>query len=213
MRFYLLIIICVGMVGCSSVTKVKTFHENGNVNEEFFVLKKEVDVKEGLYKRYDEAEVLQESINFSNGIVNGERSLYYPNGQVMISESYIEGYFSGPYRSFFESGNKNEEGRYSENQMVGEWKFYFDLPENPLKESVQFVDNVENGPFREYHENGQLKAEGTYKDEFEDGLFREYDDRGNLIKEIEYQDGRLTTYKEFDANGNLVKESDYSDSE
>lgn len=212
MRIYLFIIIAAAglmLASCSSVNKVETRYEDGSLMEEYYVLKKDPSIRDGTYHRYDDEENLLESVQYVNGTVEGPRKIYYPNGQLMILETYMNGRFQGPYQTFYESGNKNEEGSYSDNQMEGEWRYYYDSEGNPVREVVQFRDNMENGPFREYHENGQLKAEGTYKDEYEDGMFREYDADGNLIKEILYDSGRPVVYKEFDAAGNIVKESDY----
>lgn len=47
------------------------------------------------------------------------------------------------------------------------------------------VNNEENGPFTEYHENGQKAWEGTFLNgDNEYGLLQQYDEAGTLIKKM-----------------------------
>jgi antitoxin component YwqK of YwqJK toxin-antitoxin module len=52
-------------------------------------------------------------------------------------------------------------------------------------EEVTFINNMENGPFKEYYKNGQIKWEGNYKDgDNEYGLIQEFNEQGQLIKKM-----------------------------
>lgn len=197
MRFYLLIIVSSVLVSCSNVKHVKTTFNTGVKKEEYTVLKKDTTLKHGVYRRYDENGDLRESCNYVQGQLDGKRNIFFPDGTIEISETHREGSFHGAYVSYYRTGHKREEGMYKDNEMTGLWKFYYDLPGDALKEEVTFENNMENGPFREYHPNGELAAEGTYKDELEHGLTKVWDSTGFLIKEILYDNGRPLEYQEY----------------
>lgn len=76
--------------------------------------------------------------------------------------------------------------------MTGVWKTYYETGE--LKEEVSFVDNNENGPFKEYHKNGKTKYEGTYKDgDHEEGEMKVYNEDGEIIKKLDCKKGICNT--------------------
>ena len=59
-------------------------------------------------------------------------------------------------------------------------KFY---PEGQLKEEISFRNNIEEGPFTEYHPNGNIHWKGTYRNgDNEVGELKEFDESGILIK-------------------------------
>ena len=197
MRFYLLIIISALLLSCSQVKNVKTYYENGNLLEGYTVLKSDPEVIHGVYRSYDMQGNLKESSYYENGLLHGKRNLFFSDGRQEVIETYVNGDFEGPYVMYYESGNKFEEGIFEANQRIGIWKYYWDRGGNPLKEEIIYEDNVENGPFKEYHPNGQLAAEGTYLNEFEHGLLKMWDSTGFLIKEIVYDNGRPIEYNEY----------------
>ena len=64
---------------------------------------------------------------------------------------------------------------------------------NPFN-SNNFVNNDENGPFREYYKNGNIKAEGTYiNGPNEQGELKEYNEDGELIKIMSCTNGICNT--------------------
>ena len=153
--------------------------------------------KEGTYVKLDEKGRKYEEAKYQNDQLNGERRLYYENGQVQIIEPYAEGNFDGPYQTFYENGQAQLVGQYRANKAEGEWKKYYDSSE--LMEVVQMRDNLENGPFVEYYRNGNKKAEGTYLNgDNEDGPLQLYDEAGELVKRMDCQRGicRTTWEKE-----------------
>ncbi len=153
--------------------------------------------KEGLYVKLDEKGNKYEEAQYKNDQLNGERKLYFENGEVQIIENYLDGNFEGPYQTFYENGQVQLVGQYSNNKAEGEWKKYYDSSE--LMEVVQMRDNMENGPFVEYYQNGKKKAEGNYLDgDNEDGLLQLYDEAGELVKKMNCKRGicRTTWEKE-----------------
>jgi antitoxin component YwqK of YwqJK toxin-antitoxin module len=154
--------------------------------------------KEGLIEAYTEDGKLYETGKFKNGVLNGNRKIYYPSGQLQILETYVAGVFEGPYVKFYENGKKKVEGVYANSSMEGIWKTYYE--DGSLKDEVTMHDNMENGPFKEYYQNGNQKAIGTYKDgESEHGPLQLFDESGTLVKKMACDHGICRTTWKYEA--------------
>ncbi len=77
------------------------------------------------------------------------------------SEGYIKkGKWDGPFKSYYDNGQLQQEEIYNNGKR--------------------------DGPLKSYHENGQLMGEGTYKDDKLDGPYKSYYDNGQLNEELTY---------------------------
>lgn len=173
------ILICLGLTSCKK--DIKTITEtNPETKEKLeYQIRISDEKKHGTYKLTSAKGVLIETAQYQDGELDGERLLFFENGEVQYREQYKQGQFEGPYFSYFDSGSPESEGQYVENAMQGEWKFYYS--NGQVKEILRFTDNEENGPFLEYHENGKMKAEGQYlKGDYEEGELKLYDEQGEL---------------------------------
>ena len=75
---------------------------------------------------------------------------------------------------------------------------------------IQYVDGIENGPFRYYHENGKLWREGNYKDGEEEGIRKEYYENGQLWTEENFKDGKEEGFfRDYHENGKVVWEGNF----
>jgi antitoxin component YwqK of YwqJK toxin-antitoxin module len=160
----------------------KTFHENGNVMEEYRVTKD--GKKNGKYVSYYDNGITYEISEYNNDVLVGVRKLHFPDGKIEISETYNDsGELHGPYLTYYKNGQIMTEKTYDRNVLTGEVKVYYE--NGRVKEVVQFVNNQENGPFTEYFPNGKIQWKGTYlngPNEF--GPLEEYDSTGILIKKM-----------------------------
>ena len=149
-------------------------------------------LKEGVFTKTTAKGVKQEEAHYSSDKLNGKRILFYPSGDTLIVESYLNDVFDGPYKSFYPSGQLKVLCTYEDNKIEGKWLQYHE--NGQLKEEVLFVDNTENGPFKEYHLNGQMSVEGTYKDgDNEHGPLKFFDEQGQHYKTMECNMGICRT--------------------
>ena len=149
-------------------------------------------VKDGPYSKNDEDGKLLEKGTIKNGVPEGKRTVYYPNGKVRTEELYVKGNYQGPFKEYFDNGKLMQEGQYDNNVMTGIWKTYYETGE--LKEEVTFSDNNENGPFKTYYKSGKVKWEGVYKDgDNEEGELKLYNEAGELIKKKDCVHGDCNT--------------------
>ncbi|HND83655.1 MAG TPA: hypothetical protein PKY54_09945, partial [Chitinophagales bacterium] len=104
---------------CSNKQKVEVKNAQGVVVESYFVDKKKPELKIGVYhKFYDDGKMLEES-HFTDGKLNGKRTLYHPNGKIMQTENYVDNKYDGAFTIYYEDGSLQQEGTYKDNMMNG----------------------------------------------------------------------------------------------
>lgn len=195
------------LVNCKQekTKKVEKKSENGET-ELYSVLKADTNKKDGLYLRINSKGDTLEKVHYQDGNIEGQRVLYYSNGQVSIVENYINNQYNGPYQSFYEDGAPKQLGAFKDGQFDGELKTYYKEPAGRLKESVFMKNGVEDGTFKQYYPDGRTEAEGSYTNGLREGSFKEYHPNGNMSAEGNYlndfEDGEI---KIFDTTGTLIK--------
>ncbi len=98
---------------------------------------------------------------FADGQMTGRWVHYQPDGAVADEGNYVAGVKDGPWKSF-EDGRVVRATTYSRRGAEARFTAYRD-DGSRWAEGV-FLDQKENGPYREWHANGQLAAEGSYRD-------------------------------------------------
>lgn len=202
-KWVILFFVLTTFTACSNKKKVEVKNKDGVVVESYFVDKTHPDVKVGIYnKYYDDGKIL-EVANYTNGKLNGLRTLYYPSGKIMQTENYVDNKYEGKFAAYFEDGSLQQEGEYKDNMMNGVWKNYFTEPKNKVKEEITLKDNHVNGPYKEYYNNGNLFASGNKKEIMEDidvfdGEVEIYDSLINnkLIRKLHFENGRQVSKEE-----------------
>ncbi len=189
MRYnFLTLILLIFIFACSETKTRKRVDPDFGFEEKVETLRKNPTIKNGVYKRYHEKKVLAEVAHYKNDTLDGQRILFYENGDTMSIETHLMGNFHGPFYDFHENGTLRLEMNYIDNKIEGKSKAYYD--NGQLKEIVTFVANEEVGPFIEYHSNGKLKAEGNYIDGgLEQGELLLYDLNGKLEKKMDCKKG------------------------
>ena len=51
-------------------------------------------------------------------------TMWYPNGQLLTTQPYTDGFVDGPFVSYYPSGAKKNEGAYSKGDRAGKWIRY-----------------------------------------------------------------------------------------
>ena len=93
------------------------------------------------------------------------------------SGGYLKnGKFEGPFKTYYDNGQKKLDGKYKDGKKDGLWY--------------------------EWYENGQKYSEGNFKDGKVDGLATEWYENGQKSWEGTYKDGELISEKCWDKNGN-----------
>jgi antitoxin component YwqK of YwqJK toxin-antitoxin module len=106
-----------------------------------------------------------------DGLLDGLRFMYYPNGNKSVKKYYKAGYPHGESKEFYDDGTLKAEGVFENNKEIGAWTLYHP---NGKKHAVLTFDNgIQNGPYFEYSQEGVLiqqfyfkNGKAEYSDEF-----------------------------------------------
>lgn len=99
--------------------------------------------------------------SFENGVLDGERWLYFKDGAVSEKMHYKDGFPDGKEIRFYEDGTTKQIGFYRNGYEVGEWKKFH--PNGVLKQVSQFnKDGVLNGEVITYYSTGELKGKSNF---------------------------------------------------
>ncbi len=177
-----ILLMLLGLSACSDLDKIEKRNGDGVVIERFYRSKTD-SLVEGKFEIFDDKGVLIEEAYYVNGLLDGTRTLYHPNGKPQYVETHVKGQFIGTYKAFYPDGQLELVGEYVNNQSAGIWTRYY--PDGAKMEEVTFADGRENGPFLEWHPNGNKKATGSYADgDKEQGELMLYDEQGELERKM-----------------------------
>ena len=180
--FFLLFLSLFAACAGEAIETVENRDTYGNL--ERFERRKKDFAREGRYQRFNPEGKLLEEAHYRNDSLDGERRLFYTNGQVDVVEHYDNGTFSGKYQKFSDKGALMLEQVFEKGQIEGPSIAYY--ANGTVAEKVMFKNGEENGPFTEYYSSGVLKTEGGYvpgeDGPLEDGELREYDSTGTLVR-------------------------------
>lgn len=139
-------------------TYVKFFSSRGKLISEG-AMNGKLYVDEWKYYQKTSDELMTLEHYNDKGNLDGERFVYYPNGQVAESQNYINGKLHGA-------------------------SIWYSLKNVILKEFI-YVDGELHGMSKYYNPRGELIAEGLYKRDKKNGIWKYYEN-GELIREKDF---------------------------
>lgn len=164
----------------SVLSATKTFNPNNDIAEVKFFSSTGKLISEGkmngklymgkwvYYHNKSNAIMTTETYN-DQGNLEGEKLVYYDNGQVAERVNYVNGKIEGVSRWYSEKGVVLKEFHYENDQL--------------------------HGMARYYNDEGQLLAEGNYKRDSKDGIWKYYKD-GKLEEEKDFTKRSKNPYKQ-----------------
>lgn len=173
------------LISCQSdIKEVKEYDEAGVLSRSY-MLDRDSLIQGVLKSYYEDGVSIFEEAQYVDGSVDGMRKLYFEDGQVEIEEKYIAGVLVDTLRVYYQSGQLRRYETYNkEGTLSGVVQSYYE--NGKVKETVTYADNIENGPFIEYHSNGNIKWKGTFLNgDNEYGELLQYDSTGTLIRKLE----------------------------
>lgn len=181
----------------------KFFHDNGMVQLEGRFLN---DQKNGYFKEYDQNGKLIVASKWQDGEkqedVDELTKLevlrdYYPDGKVMIFQTFKNGVAHGIRREYSKDGEIAAGFIYENGKRIAE--------------GITGQDGVRNGPWKDFYTTGQLRAEGLYQDGQMSGKWKFYHINGAIEQtgEFDRQGRPVGKWTWFYPSGNLLREENY----
>lgn len=128
------------MMGKLYIGKWVYYHNNSNkvMTEEHYNLQGQLDGERKVYYLNGQ---LAESQYFKSGNQEGTSKMYSENGTLLNEYTYAKGQLHGPAKAYDPSGNLLSEGVYRHNKQHGIWKYY---EKGTLKEEKDYTAYSKN---------------------------------------------------------------------
>ena len=104
-----------------------------------------------------------------------------------IEFEVVNGRKHGAFRTYYESGKLEMEGRIKENKNDGLWKYYY--YNGNVESEGNFTDDLVDGKWVWYYPSGKLREISEYKMGMRDGKLTMYDEDGKVISESMFENG------------------------
>ena len=140
--------------------KIISYYENGNKEEEVFVI---------------------------NELFDGEAFKYYPSGKLREKDFFKNGKREGEAIIYYENGNVKQKSLFKNNKREGDLSMYY--PSGKLLQTEKYVNGKEEGEVIEYYESGAIKEKAYFINDKQEGEHLFYDEKGNLTKTEIYKNG------------------------
>ena len=140
--------------------KIISYYENGNKEEEVFVI---------------------------NELFDGEALVYYPGGKLKEKDFFKNGKRDGEAIIYYENGNVKQKSLFKNDKREGDLFMYY--PSGKLRQTEKFINGKEDGEVIEYYESGVIKEKAYFINGKQEKEHFFYDEKGNLIKTDIYKNG------------------------
>ncbi|WP_338936975.1 toxin-antitoxin system YwqK family antitoxin [Fusobacterium nucleatum subsp. nucleatum] len=141
-------------------TKIISYYENGNKQEEVFVI---------------------------NELFDGEALVYYPSGKLKEKDFFKKGKREGETIIYYENGNAKQKSTFKNDKREGDLFIYY--PSGKLRQTEKFINGKAEGEVIEYYESGAIKEKAYFINDKQEKEHFFYDEKGNLTKTEIYKNG------------------------
>jgi hypothetical protein len=162
--FFLLYVFPFLITSCKQKEKRESKYENGQVKEQYEVVKGD----NGSYLK------------------DGTYVLFYENGQKKEEALYEDNQLSGPYKKWHQNGKIQAEGAYKSDSLEGLYKMYNKNGE--LESSYQFTNGKVNGEVQVY-DKGKPVVKGNFQNGKANGTWVLYNENSEQIGKVEMANG------------------------
>jgi antitoxin component YwqK of YwqJK toxin-antitoxin module len=145
---------------------------------------------------------------YNKGEQTGPSKSYYPSGDIILSQNYINGVLDGEWISYFRGSKIMEKKQYSLGKLQGESISYYET--GGIKEKKYFSNDILEGDYLSNYANGTKKEVGTFLSGQMNGVWKYFFENGEIQQVITYEKGiKNGPYKSYYENGQLQTEVFY----
>ncbi|MWP62148.1 toxin-antitoxin system YwqK family antitoxin [Gilliamella sp. Pas-s25] len=201
---------------------ISHYDDEGLSHGEFVIFDKDGSKKTNYI--YDHGKTIEHN-NWKNGIkteesfyynenkqqhLDGVHRVWYDDGKLKLLENYNKGNKDGVFQRWYPNNKLEYEKIYKNNQLISsiEWN------EKGIKVSEAFydMDGLEQGEWKEWHDDGTKKKIAIYKNGKLDNRFQRWYKNGQLKEDEFYKQDKLDgVQKYWHENGKLAREKNYID--
>lgn len=120
--------------------------------------------KQGIWKFYNNDQVLLAEEVYENGVPEGIWKTYYANGAILEEMPYKNGVKEGNWKQYFYDGPIKTNGTYIKGKLEGLTTFYY--PDGKIFISGPYVNNLKDGVWMHLDEKGVAEKREIWKSGF-----------------------------------------------
>ncbi len=184
------------------------YYENNNLKE-IGLLKH--GMKSGIWFKFRQNESLESIENYVDNNLNGIRNVFYPDGQLFITEFYIEGKRDGDFKEYHFGGSLHTITRFEKDVLKDGLQTYY-FPNGNKKIVQNYLNGKFYGEYLTFYHSGNIKIKGQYNSKgLKEGIWYEYYENGNIKEKYSVRDGLWHgKYEVFDEKGKIIKSEIYN---
>ncbi len=161
-------------------------------------------------KEYYNDGTLQSEVTMKNGKKNGKAVYYHENGNKSMEIFYDDDKAEGISTIYYYKGTVKRTDNFKNNKLNG-LSVNWDENLGYRFSEETYLDDVLNGPYKEFHPNGEIKVEGNYKNGQFEGKWLYFDERGVPVGEADFKNGS-GVLKGYYPEGKPLREVNYVNS-
>ena len=203
MKKLLLLLLFISLVSCQDVEVRKTYYESGELR----ITVNYVDgLRQGQIKEYYKSGELSRTRTYVDGLRQGEEKEYYDSGELQYTSNYVDDLKQGEFKEYYESGELRSTVNYVDGLIQGEAKFYYES--GKLEYARNYVDGLMEEVLIEDSKNKEFSSDIPL---YERGEWKEYYESGKLKRTGNYVTSRKQgEWKEYYESGELKSTVDYN---
>ncbi len=184
------------------------FNEQGRIATEGHFDQNEK--RTGNWKWYNDQLELRESAIYRAGELEGENTIFYPNGQLSIKGFYKDGELNGEYLYYNEEGALKQKKYFKAGKLTGTFTSYFNVGEEIPEFIIPYEQDKVKEKASEYYANGKLYSEIPFKDGNRHGIQKIFHQNATIANEYTYVEGKLQgPYKSYYPDGKISEVGTY----
>jgi antitoxin component YwqK of YwqJK toxin-antitoxin module len=138
---------------------------------------------------YDDGTQLKFEGKIHNGALNENWRSYYESGNIKNSVNYTDGELNGEAYFYYDDAKNTvkAEAIFEDDKITGT---YYEFYENGAqKAEINYVKGLADKTAKFFYANGKLKIDANYKDGLKHGRWIYYDERGNEVGREKWKKG------------------------
>ena len=165
------------------------------------------DKLEGMYISYFNVgkELPEFHVSYKNGLIEGEFTEYYANGDVYMETNYTKGDKIGVEKKYHANKQLYSETNYLNGKLNGVYRTFHS--NGKPQEVGQCSEGLYDGNWKSYYYDGTLESEFTRDKGQLDGLYKNYDSDGKIHYQYNYRKDEIISYTFYDKQGAIIKEN------
>jgi antitoxin component YwqK of YwqJK toxin-antitoxin module len=136
------------------------------------------------------------------------RTFTYESGSKRAEGALTGGRETGPWQTWWENGNVQAHGLYTDGQLDSLWTYYDE--EGQMTRQVSYKMGIQHGPTTDYYADGTVATQGQYKNGRQDGLWVIFSAEGYKLAQGSYLlDENDGDWEYYHSNGHVLSEGRY----